>query len=220
MREHKERTREDDGHNAARIDSDGDYAVVYSVGLVSSLLVAVDDFDSSFGQVDKDYESEYDYYDYQIKDQSPNDRNVFRDKSELADDTGEESGKDTDEDYQRRTVSDAKFGNSIRQPHNDATACGQIEDNEYHRERERNGTRAAKHGLDITLVVPTDNDTDTLNDSETDTDVFGDLSKFFSSLLALLAQFLKRFDYQGKQLHNDECVNERDNSESEQRSVL
>ena len=64
LREHKEGTRTDDRHNATGVDSDGDYAVIDSVSLVSSLFIAVDNFDSSFGQVDKDDKSENDYYDY------------------------------------------------------------------------------------------------------------------------------------------------------------
>lgn len=218
LREHEKGRCEDDGHNAASVDSDRNVGGLTAVHLVTLDLFAVLNRDSSFRHVHKHYEREEEHDDDDESEDIPNVSPFFADHLERACHRGACGCENTDENDEGRTVAHAVFGDSFAEPHDHRAARHQNDDDACHCEVGIFPTcLEGEHGRDFGF--PTDHDTDSLNGCEHECEVAGDLGEFFTTLVTLFGHLLKRGNNEREKLHNDECVDERKYAEREQRCV-
>ena len=127
-----------------------------------------------------------------------------------------ESRNNTHEDDKAGAVADTVFGNSFSEPHYERAAAGEDYYDEDHREH-LTGRSASEHARDTRS--PTYDDTDCLDNSEHDRHIAGVLVDFLSSVFSVFAQLLEFRNNKREKLHNDGCVDERNDTECKQRTV-
>lgn len=215
-REAHEGACEDYRHNAATVDADRNVGGLSAVHLVAFNLLRVLHGDATFAAVHEYDEEEYRDNQQKESDKVPHERRSRLHCGEAVEDNGACGGQNAHEDDKRRAVADAVFGDPFGKPHAEHAACDEEHDAEH------DGEPVALHAekrFDCAVVVPVEHDAHGLNGRKTQCDVSGDLSNLLSAFFAFLGKFFQFRNYQRKKLHDDECVDERNDTQSKQRAL-
>ncbi len=216
-----DRKREDQRHDAAARNFDGDDRSLTAVHLSALHLLCVLHRNAALCKVDQNDECE----DHD-RDDDKDDGRHERARAEPAldrildrrnDQLIAGRGNDADEDDHGNTVSDAVFGNALAEPHRDHRAAGI--DHRHINIGQPFLIPEIGEVYCITCTGKIDDDADRLYDREherQDTRIGGDL---LFALFTLFGQAFEGGDADREQLHDDGCVDIRPDTEREQRAV-
>ena len=225
FREGKDGEREYKGHNAVRVDFDGDNGRLAAVHLSAFDLFGVLNGNSSFGEFNPDDKPEYEDNGDDVAYYSPESRKIETAGHESRDGSNESvarGSENTYEDEKRYTVGNAVFGDPFAYPYGDESAR-RVEsyDNDIRKPyliEEYFAQSKVTFGVDDVVVKGYEN-TDCLNDRKDQRAVSRKLGYLLLTFFALLAHSLKRGDRNGQKLQNNRSVDVRSDTHSEPGTV-
>ncbi len=221
LRETQNGEGENQRHNAATGNSDGNGRRLTAVHFSTFDLLCVLYGNFSFGKIDVNDRKENNYADEDKGNQFPERRNArvaaCKNRLEFAQDGVACGSKDTYENNHRLTVAYAVVGDAFTDPHNDERACRV---NHGHEHACKPQLTAEERRLNRALAVAEAyDDADRLNDGKQNRYVTGVLSNFLMPLFALFGQSFQRGNTYAQKLHNNRRVDIRSDTQSKNRAL-
>ena len=218
LRETQNREREDERHNAAAADTDGNGRRLTAVHFSALDLFRILYGYLSFRKIYVDDRKENDRADKRKRNKLPDRRRIAaEDFFELTDEGVARRRKDTGEDDHRLTVAYAVIGDPFAKPHNDERAR-RIHDG--HKHARQPFLSEEQFGLDRAVVAAeTYDDTDRLNNCQKNGDVTRILRDLFTSFFTLFGESFQRGNTDAQKLHDDRRVDVGSDTERKDRTL-